>query len=255
MTQINSSKRLENEMILLEKGDIKTISLNISFIVKLTCNLDQNIILEDNKLSMLTENELDKLSDIVYNIITCDYNNKPSSVYVSLSEIILVFPVKNNCVENIGNSSLSEHICLFFGKINEFYVKNKGISLQNISGQIIFFSTQIHVISYIAWLITNNSYNYMKSISNNIITTKDIQFYTNNELEAKLKTTCGIDWETLSYKEKYGIIIKINDKCNFSNVRNTYTSDKYIKKNEILKVSELIDVKNSQKYVNLILVL
>jgi hypothetical protein len=241
MTQINSSKRLENDLLLLEKGD-KSHPFDIPFIIKLTIS-ESSEFCDSFHSAFLTENDLDKLSDIIYDIVAHDItiNNKPSSVYISLNVIILIFSTKVNYTKTY-DSMISEYIQLFFETIHEFYLKNKGITLQNIEGRVVHFPTQIHIIAYIAQLIVNNSYNYMKSVSNGTITTKDIQFYTNDELESKLKTMCQIEWNNLSYKGKYGIIFKID--------RTLLASDKYIRKKEAL--SELIDVKNIQKYTNFI---
>src|SRR5690242_17383611 len=95
MTQINSSKRLENELLLLEKED-KTYPFDTLFIIKLTISessVDHNV--NHNVAPLLTENDLDKLSDIIYEVVNnSTINNKPLSMYISLSEIVFIFSTK-----------------------------------------------------------------------------------------------------------------------------------------------------------------
>lgn len=226
---LSSSKNLSNEMHIIENTSIKFIPSDNYYILK--CVFTHN-----------DPNFVNDFDEIAESMLHAD--PQPILVYHSHNKIFLLF----SCV-NFATSEVMDDVEITnkqhqhngnHNLIVSKYVRYFTIHMNNVNDifvQIIQFTTQTQVFVYLYWILIQISQENMIRMSKGNITSKEIQFFTEDELINIIKQKGGVEWQNLKPKEKYGIFLRLRNKQN---------------KTILTKLSELFDVQNEEKYIKFI---
>jgi hypothetical protein len=225
---LSSSKNLSNEMRIIEDSSVKFIPLDNYYILKCTVTYD-------------SPNFAKNFDNIAESMLHAD--PQPILVYYSYNKMFLLFSSVNfaSC-EIMDDVEITNKQHQYNGNHNLIvskYVRYFTIHLDNvndISVEIIQFTTQTQIFIYLYWVLIQIYQENMMRMSDGKITSKEIQFFTEDELINILKKS-GVEWQNLKSKEKYGIFLRLRHNKN---------------KTIITKLSELFDVQNEEKYLKFI---
>jgi len=219
----SSIKNLSSEITNLIAESTNLIPIESFYVIKTVVNVNEEI--------------LHSFSEIISKCL--NFQPKPSACYHSYTElqndifelsIILIFPFAEEKHQLNGDHDL------MVSKYTYFYSKIFSES-NEILTKIIHFESDIQLFMYISWYSYNISRKCMCSHSNGSVTTKEINFRTDNELIDILGNVEGVMWDELSNEEKYGVISKIKKK-----------KGEFV----ISTISEILDTREYKKYINFI---
>lgn len=201
----SNSKKLNNEMLLLEKQSDRTIKNEKYYIIFL-------------RFAEGTEGLVNIAKDLLR-----DKTNQPFVIYLYDNEIMLLFSCRENQEHFLHGS--------YQALISYYTLLGYKKSGTDLNVKIIEMDTRTQIYTYISWKIYTNSLSTIAKLSN-ILTTKDVNNKTQQELLDTLKTE-DIIWHDVPKHDKYGTLYKLQTKKN---------------KLVILSLSDAFNVKDEQKY-------
>lgn len=206
-------KRLRNEMRMLEDESDRYIPFDLYYIVKIQCETSNTQAAEKWGKNFLTRNP----------------SHQPLVSYIfkteSSVEIVLVYSCLEESEEHWNDGSHSE-IVSHYSSLLSRELRSK------VNVKIVEFETRTHVLTYLSWLIHENSRVSMVLSSANEVTASDIRSHTHQELLEKLDSV-GVDWEAFEPSEKYGTFYKLKKRKG---------------KVVIASMSEAFDARDTRKY-------
>lgn len=200
MLNSNSTKRLTNELELIENESVRFIKNSNCYILKIDFSMD------------IKNDVNDKIINKLFNISN---HNFIKSIYRNSRQIILIFSACNEeeTHQNKGNHHLiiSSYCPVVIRNIPE---ANK------VNFQILEFSSEIKLSLYIKNLILLQSKQILQKYSKENIDNKLLHFRTNKELYEYL----NINWDDIPNNEKYGIVSKLKNKKDIENISEDFDS-------------------------------
>lgn len=207
---ISSTKRVCNDMQVLEEENVKIIPPEDYYILKIKFY------------------ETEKLTRSLSEKVLIEFP-KPLVVYYSCDIMLILF----SCVKGISSAGhqLNGNHNLIVSKYIRFFTQNSPQS-KDITAEIIHLRSRTVIFTYLSWIIFRTTQNNFVRLSEGRITTKDLQFLTEKELKSKFSEQ--EDWDNLDPHEKYGTLMAA--KQNKNSV-------------EFLSLSEPFDARDTKKYM------
>lgn len=179
------SKRISNEMELLEKNSDRYISPDRYYICSFT----------------VEGGEWSEVEEAAKKYLSRNVKHQPLATYAFGDTFLLVF----SCLDDNQSHYLegSHH-----GIISEYISDIARETGKSTIGKIIEFTTTTQVITYLIWKVQINSKQSIISCSDGMITENDLRSKTEKEVIAKLSKN-GVDWDEIDSVKKYGSLYKL----------------------------------------------
>jgi hypothetical protein len=217
----SNTKRIINELSTLETESASVIPPNYCYILKIkVCGSFK-----------------ESLSKIAEQLSLTDPT--PSSVYYSRDVLLLIFSAAQEISEENtiithqldGNHNLIvSKYCLMLAKLIP--------TVEKIDIRIVHLSSKTTAFSYLSYIIFTEYQESILLLSKGKITSKDLNFRTDNELKQLLITKCNVNLDDETPPEyKYGVLLRakrVKNKVNY------------------VKMSELFDARDTKKYISFI---
>lgn len=216
---LSNTKRIINELSGLETESATIVPLECCYILKIKIDTTES-------LNTLAEKLL--LTD-----------PSPSSAYYSEGMLILIFPAAKEVLEGESNETshqLNGNHNLIVSKYC-FEVMNLLGKIVPVSIQIVHLLSKTKVFSYMSYIVFTNYQDTLVKLSGNKITSKELNFRTDNELKNLLLTKYHVDVDSVPVEVKYGVVLCVK------RVKNKYN---------YTKMSELFDARDARKYTSFI---